>query len=72
MRNIPFNIMEGTAEQTLVIVVRELKRRMPGVKRMRPGAPVQVWLSPPCNTFCKMDSINGEHKTLSAGTQGTQ
>ena len=53
MRNILFNIMEDTVEQTLVIVVMELKRRRLG----------EVWLSPPCNTFCKMDSINREHKT---------
>ena len=64
VRNIPFNIMEDTAKQTLVIVVRELKRRRPGVKRMRQG---EVWLSPPCNTFCKMDSINKEHQCRDSG-----
>ena len=64
VRNIPFNIMEETAEQTLVIVVRELKRRRPGVKMMRLG---EVWLSPPCNTFCKMDSINKEHQCKDSG-----
>ena len=62
VRNIPFNIMKDTAEQTLAIVVMELKRRRPGVKRMRLGLG-EGWFSPTCNTFCKMDSINGENKT---------
>ena len=59
VRNIPFDILKDTAEQILGIVVLEVRRRRPGVKRIRLG---EVWLSPPCNTFCKMDSINKEHK----------
>ena len=30
-----------------------------GVKRMRLG---EVWLSPPCFTYCKLGPINGEHQ----------
>ena len=59
VKNIPFDIMEDTAEQILAIVVMEVLMRKPGVKRIRIG---EVWLSPPCNTSCKLDSINKEHK----------
>ena len=29
------------------------------MKRIRLG---ELWLNPPCNTFCKIDSINKQHK----------
>ena len=47
----------------MAIVVRELKRRRRGVKRMRLG---EVWLSPPCFTYCKLGPINGEHQYRNA------
>ena len=59
VRNIPFNILEEMTEQTLVKVVQEVKRRRPGVLRIRLG---ELWLSPSCNTFCKMGQINKEHQ----------
>ena len=41
-----------------------MKKRRPGVKRIRLG---EVWLNPPCNTFCKMDAINKEHQCRDSG-----
>ena len=41
-----------------------MKRRRPGVLRIRLG---ELRLSPPCNTFCKMDAINKEHKCRDSG-----
>ena len=59
VKSVPFDIMQETPAQTMAIVVRELKRRRRGVKRMRLG---EVWLSPPCNTYCKLGPINKEHQ----------
>ena len=59
VKNVPFDIMKETPTQTVAIVVRELKRRRPGVKRMRLG---EVWVSSPCFAYCKLGPINGEHQ----------
>ena len=64
VKNVPFDIMQKIPAQTMALVVRELKRRRRGVKRMRLG---EVWLSPPCNTYCKLGPINGEHQFRDAG-----
>ena len=48
----------------MATVVRELQRRRRGVERMRLG---EVWLSPPCSTYCKLGPINGEHQYRGAG-----
>ena len=48
VRKIPFDIMEETVMQILVKVVQEVKRRRPGVMRIRLG---ELWASQSCNTF---------------------
>ena len=59
VRNIQFDIMEETVMQIVAKVVREVKRRRPGVQRIRLG---ELWASPSCNTFCKLGPINKEHQ----------
>ena len=60
VKNIPYDIMKTSPEETMAVIVRETKRlkRRP-VKRIKLG---EVWLSVPCNTYCKMGYINGEHQ----------
>ena len=53
--------MQTSPEETLAIIVRETKRRKRGTKVLRLKL-VKVWLSVPCNTYCKMGYINGEHQ----------
>ena len=45
----------------MAVIVRETTRQKPRtvVKRIKLG---EVWISVPCNTYCKMDYINGEHQ----------
>ena len=60
VKNIQYDIMESSPEETMGIVVKEMKRRKRrAVRRMRLG---EVWLSPPCNTFFKLGVINKEHQ----------
>ena len=58
VENVQFDIMKEPPEQTMAIVVREMKRRKRGVERMRLG---EVWCSPPCFTYCKLGPINRNH-----------
>ena len=66
VKNVPFNIMEETMMQILVKVVLEVKRRRPGVKRIRLG---ELWASLSCNTFCKLGLMNTEHQFRDAEDQ---
>ena len=59
MTNIPFDILTEGAEEILIKVALEVKRRCPGVWRIRLG---EVWASPCCKTFCKLGVINKEHQ----------
>ena len=66
VKNIPYDIMKSSPVETMGIVVTEMQRRKRGaVRRIRLG---EVWLSPPCNTFCKLGPINKEHQFRGAKT----
>ena len=60
VKNTPYDIMQTSPEETMAVIVRETQRlkRRP-MKRITLG---EVWLSVPCNTYCKMGYINGEHQ----------
>ena len=61
LKNIRYDIMKTSPEETMVVIVREtqkLKKRTK-VERIKLE---EVWLSVPCNTYCKMGYINGEHR----------
>ena len=53
--------MKSSPEETMVVIVLETKRQKPKtvVERIKLG---EVWISVPCNTYCKMSYINGEHQ----------
>jgi hypothetical protein len=52
VKNIPYDIMQTSPEETMAIIVRETKRCKRGpVLRIKLG---EVRLSVPCNTFCKL------------------
>ena len=61
VKNIRYDIMKTSPEETMIVIVREtqkLKKRTK-VKRIKLD---EVWLSMPCNTYCKMGYINREHQ----------
>ena len=59
--NTHYDIMKTSPEETMVVIVLETKRQKPKtvVERIKLG---EVWISVPCNTYCKMSYINGEHQ----------
>ena len=61
VQNTRYNIMETSPEETMVVIVQETKRLKPKTKVERIKLE-EVWISVPCNTYCKMGYINGEHQ----------
>ena len=61
VKNTRYDIMETSPEDTVVVIVKETQRLKPRTKVKRIKLE-EVWLSVPCNTYCKMGYINGEHQ----------
>ena len=61
VKNTHYDIMKTSPEETMAVIVQETKRQKPRtvVQRIKLG---EVWISVPCNTYCKMGYINGEHQ----------
>jgi hypothetical protein len=61
VQNTYYDIMKNSPEETMAVIVLETRRQKPRtvVRRIKLG---EVWVSVPCNTYCKMGYINGEHQ----------
>ena len=63
VKNIRYDIMETSPEETMVVIVRETRRlKLKSKKKVERSKLEEVWISVPCKTCSKLGYINGENQ----------